>query len=415
MDPDYGKRLYFVAPKLAQARLCYEALYQMIQKEPELSEITKKRRTDIYIAETNSSAEPLAFSEKTSDGFNPSAVTCDELGAWSGEQGLKQYEVMKSALGARRQPMLVNITTAGYQNESIYDELMKRATAVINGTSRETRFAPFLYMVDDPEKWNDINELAKANPNLGVSVTVDFFLEEGQQVFIAGLKEVLEASLGTQEILDGKFVFGFVAQDPFAVIHFEEGPVAGLHCQAADLHDFAGLIAPAAGAGRHHIEESRPFGIDCFRRLAVQIFEVLCERGLGRIRHMVLGDNGGQVLAVLDLAVRTFACRCCRRVRKHGCRRRALNAGVHIGTIIITHIDHIMSTFHGTGKRLETNIIGSAVSAEGYELKVCILRKLPSFLKSPVCRLYSRQGRSGILKGIVYVTVLPGRVGIHKR
>ena len=60
---------------------------------------------------------------------------------------------------------------------------------------------------------------------------VDFFLEEGQQVFIAGLKEVLEASLGTQEILDGKFVFGFVAQDPFAVIHFEEGPVAGLHCQ----------------------------------------------------------------------------------------------------------------------------------------------------------------------------------------
>ena len=178
MDPDYGKRLYFVAPKLAQARLCYEALYQMIQKEPELSEITKKRRTDIYIAETNSSAEPLAFSEKTSDGFNPSAVTCDELGAWSGEQGLKQYEVMKSALGARRQPMLVNITTAGYQNESIYDELMKRATAVINGTSRETRFAPFLYMIDDPEKWNDINELAKANPNLGVSVTVDFFLEE---------------------------------------------------------------------------------------------------------------------------------------------------------------------------------------------------------------------------------------------
>ena len=178
LDPDYGKRLYMVAQRLDQARLCFNALFQMIQKEPELAEITQKRRTDLYVAETNTSAQPLAFSEKKSDGLNPSVVTCDELGAWQGEQGLRQYEVMKSALGARKQPMLVGITTPGYVSDGIYDELIKRSTAVINGTSRETRLAPFLYMVDDQSKWNDINELAKSNPNLGVSVTVDFFLEE---------------------------------------------------------------------------------------------------------------------------------------------------------------------------------------------------------------------------------------------
>lgn len=178
LDPDYGKRVYMVAPKLDQARLCYEALYQMIQKEPELADITKKRRSDIYIAETNSSAQPIAFSEKKSDGLNPSAVTCDELGAWQGEQGLKQYEVLKSALGARKEPELVVITTAGYVNDGIYDELIKRSTAVINGTSREKRLAPFLYMIDSPEKWDDINEIRKANPNLGVSVTVEYMLEE---------------------------------------------------------------------------------------------------------------------------------------------------------------------------------------------------------------------------------------------
>ena len=178
LDPDYGKRIYMVAPKLDQARLCFNALYQMILKEPELAEITQKRRTDLYIAETNTSAQPIAFSEKKSDGLNPSAATCDEIGAWQGEQGLRQYEVLKSALGARKQPMLVNITTAGYVQDGIYDELIKRSTAIINGTSRETRLAPFLYMIDDPEKWDDINELAKANPNMGVSVTVDFFLEE---------------------------------------------------------------------------------------------------------------------------------------------------------------------------------------------------------------------------------------------
>ena len=178
LDPDYGKRVYTVATKLDQARLSYEALFQMIQKEPELAEITKKRRTDIYIEETNSSAMPIAFSEKKTDGLNPSGAVCDELGAWQGEQGLRQYQVIKSALGARKQPMLVSITTAGYVSDGIYDEMIRRATAVINGTSRETRLAPFLYMIDDADKWDNISEIAKANPNLGVSLTVDNMLEE---------------------------------------------------------------------------------------------------------------------------------------------------------------------------------------------------------------------------------------------
>jgi phage terminase large subunit-like protein len=55
---------------------------------------------------------------------------------------------------------------------------MRRSTAVLNGTSQETRLAPFLYIIDDVDKWNDIDELKKSNPNLGVSVTVDYLLEE---------------------------------------------------------------------------------------------------------------------------------------------------------------------------------------------------------------------------------------------
>ena len=178
VDPDYGKRVFTCAPKLDQARLCYDSMYQMILQEPEMSEITQKRRTDLYIAETNSSAAPIAFSAKKSDGLNPSLAVCDEIGAWQGDSGLKMYEVLRSALGARKQPMLMSITTAGYINEGIYDELMRRSTAIIKGTSNEKKLAPFLYMIDDPDKWNDINELRKANPNLGVSVSVDYMLEE---------------------------------------------------------------------------------------------------------------------------------------------------------------------------------------------------------------------------------------------
>lgn len=178
LDGEYGARVYFVAPKLEQANLCYNALYEMIKKEPELSELIKKRRTDIYVESTNTTRKALAFNAKKSDGLNPSLCVCDEVSSWQGDAGLKQYEVLKSALGSRKQPLLLSITTSGYSDESIYDELVRRSTAVINGDARETRLAPFIYMIDDVQKWNDINELRKANPNLGVSVSVDYMLEE---------------------------------------------------------------------------------------------------------------------------------------------------------------------------------------------------------------------------------------------
>lgn len=178
MDGEYGSRIYFCATKLDQAKLCYDAYYQMLMKEPELSELARKRRTDIYIESTNSSAQPLTFNSRKADGLNPHLAVCDEISSWRGDAGLKQYEVLKSALGAREQPMILSISTAGYENDSIYDELIKRSTALLNGNSRETRLAPFLYMIDDVDKWNDISELKKSNPNLGVSTTADYLIEE---------------------------------------------------------------------------------------------------------------------------------------------------------------------------------------------------------------------------------------------
>lgn len=178
LDGEYGGRIYFAAPKLEQANLCFEAYHQMILQEPELDAMAQKRRTDIYVAENNTTAKPLAFSAKKSDGLNISLAICDECASWQGDQGLKFYEVLKSSMGARRQPLLLAMSTAGYINDGIYDELMKRSTRFLLGDSREKRLLPILYMIDDVEKWSDINELAKSNPNLGVSVTIDYLLDE---------------------------------------------------------------------------------------------------------------------------------------------------------------------------------------------------------------------------------------------
>ena len=178
VDGEYGAKVYFLAPKLDQADLVYDAFYQIVQSDDELDSITKKRRSDIYIKAFNTSVKKIAFNSKKSDGFNPQLVVNDEMEAWPGDQGLKQYEVMTSALGARKQPLIISIATAGYVNDGIFDELFKRATAFLKGNSKEKRLLPFIYMIDDIEKWDSIEELKKSNPNLGVSVSAEYYLEQ---------------------------------------------------------------------------------------------------------------------------------------------------------------------------------------------------------------------------------------------
>lgn len=178
LDGEYGAKIYCLAPKLEQAAIVYENFYKMTQREHELSALVKKRRSDVYLEETNSTVRPLAFNAKKSDGFNPHMTICDEIASWPAEQGRKQYEVMKSALGARKQPMILSISTAGYVNDGPYDELMTRSTAYLLGNSEERRLLPILYIIDDVSRWDDLNELRKSNPNMGVSVSEDFFVEE---------------------------------------------------------------------------------------------------------------------------------------------------------------------------------------------------------------------------------------------
>ena len=195
---EYGSRVFCVAPKLDQADLVYNDIWQMVTLDPEYRELKERlsekdehnkklyddaelprhRQSDLSIPGTNSTVKKIAFSAKKSDGFNPSLCIMDEVAAWQGDAGLKQYEVMKSGMGARPEGILLSCTTSGYINDGIFDELMKRSTRFLLGDSKETKLLPFLYMVDDIDKWSDINELRKSNPNLGTSVSTDYMLEE---------------------------------------------------------------------------------------------------------------------------------------------------------------------------------------------------------------------------------------------
>lgn len=199
VDGGYGCRVYNIAPKLEQADIIYNNTWAMIQLDPEYiakseaiaeerkqthqkvnadGDLPRKRMTDLFIPATNSTMKKISSNAKKSDGFNPSLCICDEIASWEGDKGLKAYEVMKSGMGARPEGLMLSCTTSGYINDSIYDELIKRSTRFLLGDSKEKRLLPFLYMADDVEKWDDIDELHKSNPNLGVSIKTDYLLEE---------------------------------------------------------------------------------------------------------------------------------------------------------------------------------------------------------------------------------------------
>lgn len=199
VDGGFGCRVYNVAPKLEQADIIYNNTWAMIQLDPEYVQkkesvdeerrhthnkvdadetLVKKRMSDLFIPATNSTMKKISSNAKKSDGFNPSLTICDEIASWEGDKGLKTYEVLKSGMGARPEGLMLSCTTSGYVSDSIYDEIVKRATRFLLGDSNEKRLLPFLYMIDDINKWNDVSELQKSNPNLGVSVSVDYLIEE---------------------------------------------------------------------------------------------------------------------------------------------------------------------------------------------------------------------------------------------
>lgn len=178
VDGEYGSEIYCVAPKLDQSDLVFSAFEFTKDKNPDLLKRTRKRKTDYIIDATNTTIKKIAFNEKKADGYNPMLTVADEMSSWPAARGLKQYEVMVSGTGARLEPITLSISSGGYVNDGIYDELFKRGTRFLLGESSDKRLLPLFYMIDDPDKWDDINELRKSLPGMGESVSVQFLLDE---------------------------------------------------------------------------------------------------------------------------------------------------------------------------------------------------------------------------------------------
>lgn len=163
-DREPGAELYTVATKKDQAKLIFDEVLHMVQQSPELRKVLKKRKSDLYFADVMAKMQALGKNSDTLDGLNAHGVIIDEL---HGVKDRNLYEVMKQSQSARRQPLLIMITTAGTVRECIFDDIYSYAENVINGTYKDDRFLPVVYELDKRSEWKNARNWVKANPGLG--------------------------------------------------------------------------------------------------------------------------------------------------------------------------------------------------------------------------------------------------------
>ena len=163
-DGEGGAEVYSTATKYAQARLLFDECHNMVKQSPELSRHIRKRKSDLYYVPTMSKMQPLSRNSDSLDGLNASFVIMDEL---HGVKDRNLYEVMRQSQSARRQPLMVMITTAGTVRECIFDDMYNHACEVADGVISDDTFLPILYELDRRDEWSDPDAWLKANPSLG--------------------------------------------------------------------------------------------------------------------------------------------------------------------------------------------------------------------------------------------------------
>jgi phage terminase large subunit-like protein len=171
MDGEPGAEVYVAATHRDQARLVWGEASRMRDRSPSLASRVRKFVGSLVVEETNSKMVPLGADADTLDGLNPSLVIIDELHAHRDRSVL---DVMTTALGSRRQPLLVAITTAGTDRTSVCWEQHSYIGRVLSGTVSDDSTFGYIATIDQGDDWRTEAAWRKANPNLGVSVKIDF-------------------------------------------------------------------------------------------------------------------------------------------------------------------------------------------------------------------------------------------------
>lgn len=166
-DREPAAQVWCLATQKQQASIVYEAAKNFALGSEALRPHVKTRRdkdnSEIFLFPAgNSYMKAGSKNSNSQDGLNPHCVVIDELHAIKDRN---TYDVFSSAMGARAQPLIFIISTFGFQREGIFDSVLERCEAVLNGTSKERLF-PMIFRIDKDDKQEDRKCWIKANPGL---------------------------------------------------------------------------------------------------------------------------------------------------------------------------------------------------------------------------------------------------------
>lgn len=172
-DDEPGADVYAAATKRDQARICHGDAVKMVGASPGLG--IEKRRDNLHMLATASKFEPLGADADTMDGLNVHGAIVDEFHAHRTRDVLDRLE---TGVGARTQPLVWMITTAGDDQQSPCFAERERARLVLEGVTEDDTLFAFIASPDEGDDWTDEKTWSKGNPNLGVSVTVESLRDE---------------------------------------------------------------------------------------------------------------------------------------------------------------------------------------------------------------------------------------------
>jgi len=172
--------------KKDQAKIIWEEARRMVRRSPDLLADIKVFVSNLSSESTNSKFEPIGADEDSTDGLNPHGNIVDELHAHK-TRGL--VDVLITAMGARRQPLMFYTTTAGNNQTSIWWETRDLCVQVLHGTIEDDSIFAYIACLDEKDDWRDSKNLIKANPNLGVSVKMEYLLTQLSQAKASPAKQ----------------------------------------------------------------------------------------------------------------------------------------------------------------------------------------------------------------------------------
>jgi phage terminase large subunit-like protein len=174
-DGEPGAEVYSAATDRLQAGIVFDQARAMLENSPILSRQAKAFRSSIVCHKTRSFYRVLSADVPTAHGLNSHGVIFDELHA---QPNRELWDVLNTSTGARRQPLMIMITTAGYDRNSICWEQHEYARQVKEGIIQDDSYYTYIAGAEEGDDWTLPATWHKANPNLDVSVKLEYLEEE---------------------------------------------------------------------------------------------------------------------------------------------------------------------------------------------------------------------------------------------